>query len=137
MCDKNSEFLFFKSEIIDTHGGSIRVYVKKDNKVKIESSVKKMLKDEENFGIKNFKTYQKFGEQVYQIKKNVLANIKKLRKQNKKVIGLAKKVEKQSNIYKKQLKKVRRITNDNKTMITTSDTNIPGRRYLNQETHAS
>jgi nucleoside-diphosphate-sugar epimerase/quercetin dioxygenase-like cupin family protein len=77
----------FKSEIIDTHGGSIRVYLKKDNKVKIESSVKKMLKEEENFGIKNFKTYQKFGEQVYQIKENVLANIKKLRKQNKKVIG--------------------------------------------------
>jgi hypothetical protein len=63
------------------------VYLKKDNKVKIESSVKKMLKEEENFGIKNFKTYQKFGEQVYQIKENVLANIKKLRKQNKKVIG--------------------------------------------------
>ena len=77
----------FKSEIIDTHGGSIRVYLKKDNKVKIESSVKKMLKEEENFGIKNFKTYQKFGEQVYQIKENVLANLKKLRKQNKKVIG--------------------------------------------------
>ena len=52
----------FRSEKIDTHGGSIRVYIKKDKKVKIEKSVKKMLKEEEKFGIKDFKTYQKFGE---------------------------------------------------------------------------
>ena len=28
-----------------------------------------MLKEEERFGIKNFKTYQKFGEKVYKIRK--------------------------------------------------------------------
>ena len=39
----------FKSEKINTHGGSIRVYIKKDKKVKIEKSVKKMLKEEDNF----------------------------------------------------------------------------------------
>ena len=69
----------FRSEKVDTHGGSIRVYIKKDQKVKIETSVKKMLKEEEDFGIKDFKTYQKFGEKVYKIRKNVLANIKKLK----------------------------------------------------------
>ena len=58
----------FRSEKIDTHGGSIRVYIKKDKKVKIEQSVKKMLKEEEIFGIKDFKTYQKFGERVYKIR---------------------------------------------------------------------
>ena len=52
----------FRSEKVNTHGGSIRVYIKKDKKVKIELSVKKMLKEEDKFGIKNFKTYQKFGE---------------------------------------------------------------------------
>ena len=77
----------FKSEKIDTHGGSIRIYVKKDKKVKIESSVKKMLKEEEDFGIKNFKTYQKFGEKVYKIRENVLGNIKKLRERNNTIIG--------------------------------------------------
>ena len=45
----------FRSEKIDTHGGSIRIYIKKDKKVKIEKSVKKMLEEEENFGIKNLK----------------------------------------------------------------------------------
>ena len=67
----------YKSETVDTHGVSIRVYIKKDKKVKIEKSVKKMLKEEEDFGIKDFKTYQKFGEKVHEIRRNVLANIKK------------------------------------------------------------
>jgi hypothetical protein len=72
---------------VDTHGGSIRVYIKKDKKVKIEKSVKKMLKEEEDFGIKDFKTYQKFGEKVHEIRRNVLANIKKLKHNNKTIIG--------------------------------------------------
>ena len=77
----------FRSEKVDTHGGSIRIYVKKDKKIKIESSVKKMLKAEENFGIKKFKTYKEFGEKVYKIKENVLKNIKKLKEKNKKIIA--------------------------------------------------
>ena len=70
----------FKSERVDTHGGSIRVYIKKDKKVKIDASVKKMLKEEDNFGIKKYETYKKFGEKVYKIRENVLLNIKKLKK---------------------------------------------------------
>ena len=77
----------FRSEKIDTHGGSIRVYIKKDKKVKIEQSVKKMLKEEEIFGIKDFKTYKKFGERVYKIRENVLKNFKKLKENNKTIIG--------------------------------------------------
>ena len=77
----------FRSEKVDTHGGSIRVYLKKDKKVKIEKSVKKMLKEEKDFGIKDFKTYQKFGEKVHEIRRNVLANIKKLKNNNKTIIG--------------------------------------------------
>ncbi len=81
------EAKIFRSEKINTHGGSIRVYIKKDKKVKIESSVKKMLKEEEVFGIKDFKTYQKFGEKVYKIRENVLENMKELRNRKKKIIG--------------------------------------------------
>ena len=77
----------FKSELINTHGGSLRIYVKKDKKIKIDPSVKKMLKNEEDFGIKNFKTYQEFGKKVYKIRENVLKNIKKLKKKNKILIG--------------------------------------------------
>ena len=77
----------FRSETVDTHGGSIRVYIKKDKKVKIEKSVKKMLKEEEKFGIKDFNTYKKFGEKVYKIRENVIRNIKKLKDSKKTIIG--------------------------------------------------
>ena len=77
----------FKSEKINTHGGSIRIYIKKDKKTKIEKSVKKTLKEEESFGIKKFETYQTFGEKVYEIRENVLLNIKKLKENKKNIIG--------------------------------------------------
>jgi len=77
----------YRAEKIDTHGGSLRIYVKKGKKVKIESSVKKMLGDEEKFGIKKYKTYQEFGKKVYKIRENVIKNIKKLKASNKTIIG--------------------------------------------------
>jgi hypothetical protein len=79
----------FRSECVDTHGGSLRIYIKKDKKTKIEKSVKKMLKEEEDFGIKKLKTYKIFGEKVYKIRENVIKNIKKLKNKNKnkKIIG--------------------------------------------------
>ena len=77
----------FRTERIDTHGGSLRVYISKNTKRKIEKNVKILIAEEEKFGIKKFKTYQKFSESVYLIKKNVLNNIKKLKEGNKKIIG--------------------------------------------------
>ncbi len=77
----------FRAEKVNTHGGSLRIYVKKDKKTKVENSVKKMLKEEEAFGIKKFKTYQEFGKKVYSIRENVRRNIKELRSKNKLVIG--------------------------------------------------
>ena len=77
----------FKSERVETHGGSIRVYIKKDKKTKIDKSVKEMLNEEEKFGIKKFKTYQEFGKKVYKIRENVRKNIKKLKKENDLLIG--------------------------------------------------
>ena len=46
-----------------------------------------MLREEDNFGIKKYETYKKFGEKVYEIRKNVLSNIKDLKKQNKTILG--------------------------------------------------
>ena len=77
----------FRAEKIDTHGGSLRIYIKKNKKIKIENSVKKLINEEEIFGIKDFKTYQEFGEKVYQIKKNIIKNIAKLKNKSKIIIG--------------------------------------------------
>ena len=77
----------FRVERIDTHGGSIRVYIKKDKKIKIEKSVKNLIKDENKFGIKKYKTYVEFSKKVYKIRENVRKNILKLKKTNSKIIG--------------------------------------------------
>ena len=77
----------YRAEKINTHGGSIRIYIKKDPKTKIEKSVKLLLNEEEKFGIKNYKTYQDFAKKVYKIRDNVRKNILKLRKNNNRIIG--------------------------------------------------
>ena len=77
----------YKAEKINTHGGSIRVYIKKGKKVKIENSVKALIKEEEKFGIKKYKTYQEFAKKIYKVRENVRKNILKLKSKNSKVIG--------------------------------------------------
>ena len=77
----------FKVEKIPTHGGSIRIYIKKDKNIKIEKSVKELLKEEEKFGIKDFKTYQDFGKKVYKIRENVIKNLNALKIDGKTIIG--------------------------------------------------
>ena len=80
------DLTIFKAERIATHGGSIRIYVK-NKRVKIEKSVKNLLKEEETFGIKKFQTYKNFAKKVYEIKSNVIKNLNKLKKDKKKIVG--------------------------------------------------
>ena len=84
---KQFESTIFKVEKINTHGGSIRIYLKKGKNIKIENSVKETLNEEENFGIKEFKTYQQFGERINKLKENVIKNINVLKLKNKEIIG--------------------------------------------------
>ena len=77
----------YRSEKIDTHGGSIRIYVSKDKNKKVETNVKKMLQEEKKFGIEKFDTYKKFGEKVYKVRENILNNFKHLKRKHKKIIG--------------------------------------------------
>ncbi len=77
----------YRSERIDTHGGSIRIYVSKDKSKKIEKNVLNLIAEENKFGIKKYETYKKFGEKVYKIRENILKNFNKLKKEQKKIIG--------------------------------------------------
>ena len=84
---KQFKLKIFRAEKINTHGGSLRIYIKKNKNVKIENNIKNILKEEEDYGIKNFETYKNFGKKVYKIRENVLKNINNLKKNKKNIIG--------------------------------------------------
>jgi len=84
---KQFSAVIYKAERVNTHGGSIRVYIKKNKKTKIDKSVKLLLNEESNFGIKKYETYQDFAKKVYKIRSNVRKNISVLKKNNKNIIG--------------------------------------------------
>ena len=44
--------IIYKVERINTHGGSIRVYIKRGKKIKIQNNVIELIKEEEKFGVK-------------------------------------------------------------------------------------
>jgi len=73
-------------EHINTHGGSIRVYVNRTNN-NVSQSVKTFLDNEEVFGLKNYDTYLKFAKRVEQAKQNVVSNIKKLKNKGYTLVG--------------------------------------------------
>jgi len=77
----------YRAEKIDTHGGSIRIYIKKSKKVKVEKRVKELLKEEEKYGIKDYKTYKDFEKKVYKIRENVRKNISELTSKETEIIG--------------------------------------------------
>ena len=76
----------YNAEKIQTHGGSLRIYVK-TQKTKVNKNVKLMLKEEENFGIKKYSTYKNFADKIYKIRSNVINNLNKLKKESKKIVG--------------------------------------------------
>ncbi len=84
---KQFQVKIFKAEKILTHGGSIRIYIKKDIDVKVEKSIREIIKEEEKFGIKDFKTYQNFAKKVYKIRENVIENLNNLKKNGKSIVG--------------------------------------------------
>ena len=76
------------AEKINTHGGSLRVYIKKQNKKnKTSLSVKKILFEEKKFGIFDFKTFENFEEKIEDIRSNTLKNLEELTKENKCIYG--------------------------------------------------
>jgi len=90
---KSLNYLFNKYDLeiihakkINTHGGSIRVYAAYKNKFKINQSVNKILDYEKKY--LNWKTFNKFRENVVKSKINLYSILKKLKEKNKKIYGI-------------------------------------------------
>ncbi len=79
----------FDLNILKTHGGSTRYYIKKKNnlKYKISKKVKQEISKERKYGLHRFNTYLSFSERVKKSRKNFIKILKKLNSENKKVIG--------------------------------------------------
>ncbi|MDC3069447.1 methyltransferase domain-containing protein, partial [Candidatus Pelagibacter sp.] len=80
---KQFDLEIYNAEKIQTHGGSLRIYIK-NKKTKINKNVKLLLKEEENFGIKEYSTYKNFADKIYKIRSNVINNLNKLKQESKK-----------------------------------------------------
>ena len=74
-----------KVEHIDTHGGSIRVYVDKSGNP--SSSKEIFLQKEREQGITKYETYLDFAKRVEQAKSNVVKNIKDLKDKGLTLVG--------------------------------------------------
>ena len=83
---KQFDLEIYNAEKIQTHGGSLRIYIK-NKKTKINKNVKLLLKEEEIFGIKEYSTYQNFADKIYKIRSNVINNLNKLKQESKKIVG--------------------------------------------------
>jgi 2-polyprenyl-3-methyl-5-hydroxy-6-metoxy-1,4-benzoquinol methylase len=77
----------FKVEKINTHGGSVRVYVARNNNIKVDKSVNIFIKEEKKFGLNNFKIYKNFSKRINEIRKNVRKNINIIKRDNKTIVG--------------------------------------------------
>ncbi len=84
---ENLGLTIFKAEKINTHGGSIRVYVAHDQNLNVDDSVKKLLNEEEKFGLSNITTYLDFGKKITKLKSQISNNLKKIKQKHKKVVG--------------------------------------------------
>jgi hypothetical protein len=80
---KNLGLSLSKVEKIDTHGGSIRVYI--DKKFNPDSSISELLQVEDQYGMNDLEIYKRFSERVSETKKNVLKNINLLKSKFKKI----------------------------------------------------
>ena len=83
---KKYNLKIFYAKKIQTHGGSIRVYVSKNKNQKVHSSVKKILQYEKKF--LNEKTFESFKEKVIKSKINLYALLKSLKNKKKVIYGV-------------------------------------------------
>ena len=84
---RKNNFVIFNIQKQKVHGGTIRVFVSKPNKYKINSSVKKILELETKFGIKKINTYIEFSNKTKLLKKSLIETIRELKNKNYKIFG--------------------------------------------------
>ena len=76
----------FRVDNLEVHGGSNRIFARLISDFESEDSVKDNLKREEEFGLKDFETYEKFAERVKKSKEDLLKLLYEAKSQGKRVM---------------------------------------------------
>ncbi len=76
----------YKVEHVNTHGGSIRVYIAK-NPENVDASVSYFLAQELECGLDKYETYVNFAKRVESAKNNIVKNVKMMKKNGLKIVG--------------------------------------------------
>ena len=86
---KKFDLKIFDIKNLETHGGSLRYYIKKDQnkEITISSQVRKQIEKEREYGIHKYSTYQKFSKNIQKSKIKLLNILNKLKKEKKTVLG--------------------------------------------------
>ena len=83
----NLGLIIFDAEEINTHGGSIRIYVSQDKNIKIKKNVDEILKKEKEYGLTKISTYLDFGKKIEFLKNSVIKNLKSIKSKYSTIIG--------------------------------------------------
>jgi len=86
---KKYELEVFDIKKLETHGGSLRYYIKKisNKKFKISNRVKKQFNEELKFKLNKYSTFVNFRKKVEKSKKNLKKIFYDIKKKRKKIIG--------------------------------------------------
>jgi len=84
---ENLGLQLYKVKHVDTHGGSIRCYIRGKSEDLIHPSVQQFIKEEKDFGLNNFEVFKRFRGKIQDLKITTLNKINNLKKENKSIVG--------------------------------------------------
>ncbi len=85
---KLHQMYVFDAEIVDSHGGSLRIYMAKEGaKYKINSSIQKFISLEKHWKLDKKSTYLNFAVKINRTKIALIDLLKKIKSQNKVIAG--------------------------------------------------
>lgn len=85
---KKHNLYIFDVEEVEAQGGSIRVYANHSSSLfPVSKNIKRVLNQEKKLGLDKLETFKNFSKKPEGIKKDLLKLLKKLKKQNKVIVG--------------------------------------------------
>ncbi len=83
---KKHDMQVFDAQKIESHGGSLRVFVKKaESKFEVKKSVNEILEYENKLGINDIELYKQFADKVYETKNKLVSYIKGVKGKGKSI----------------------------------------------------